>query len=95
VILETATIPVVPGREEEFLAALEVAKGILAKSPGWRDIQVHRGVERPSVFQLAIRWDTLEDHTVRFRGSELYVQWRATIGPYFAEPPVVEHWSTV
>ena len=92
-ILESATISVQPGREQEFLAALEEAKKVLARAPGWRDIRVHRGIERPSVFLLAITWDTLEDHTEGFRGGDLFGQWRAIIGPYFAEPPQVEHWD--
>ncbi len=82
-----------PGQEEQFLAALEQAKAVLAQATGWREIRVQRGIERPSVFLLAIGWETLEDHTVGFRGGELFVQWRSIIGPYFAEPPVVEHWE--
>lgn len=92
-ILESATITVQPGREQEFLAALEEAKKVLARATGWRDIRVHRGIERPSVFLLAITWDTLEDHTEGFRGGDLFGQWRAIIGPFFAEPPQVEHWD--
>ena len=92
-ILEAATIEVVPGRELEFLAALEQAKLVLAQAAGFRGIQVHRGIERPSAFLLAITWETLEDHTVGFRGGELFAQWRAIIGPFFAEPPDVEHWT--
>ena len=92
-IMETATIAVVSGREEEFLAALEQAKGVLAQATGWQVIHVHRGIERPSTFMLAIGWETLEDHTEGFRGGELFPQWRALIGPYFAEPPQVEHWT--
>jgi heme-degrading monooxygenase HmoA len=95
VILESATISVEPGREDEFLAALEKAKGVLAMAHGWRDIRVHRGIERPSVFLLAITWETLEDHTEGFRGGELFGQWRALIGPFFAEAPQVEHWTFV
>jgi len=92
-ILEAATIEVVPGREQEFLTALEQAKLVLAQAAGFREIHVHRGVERPSAFLLAITWETLEDHTVGFRGGELFAQWRAIIGPFFAEPPDVEHWT--
>jgi heme-degrading monooxygenase HmoA len=92
-IMEAATIEVVPGRELEFLAALEQAKLVLAQATGFRGIQVHRGIERPSAFLLAITWETLEDHTVGFRGGELFAQWRAIIGPFFAEPPDVEHWT--
>ncbi len=92
-IIETATISVIPGREEDFLAALEQARAILAEASGWLAIQVHRGIERPSVFQLRITWETLEDHTEGFRGGDLFPRWRATIGPFFAEPPAVEHWT--
>ena len=94
-IVETATIAVQPGREDEFVRALEDAKLVLAQAHGWRDITVHRGIERPSVFLLAITWETLEDHTEGFRGGALFGQWRALIGPYFAEPPEVEHWTVL
>lgn len=94
-IVETATIAVQPGREDEFVRALEDAKLVLAQAHGWRGITVHRGIERPSVFLLAITWETLEDHTEGFRGGALFGQWRAIIGPYFAEPPEVEHWTVL
>lgn len=94
-ILETATMEIVPGREDEFVAALEEARTILAKAPGWRGLHVHRGIERPSTFLLNIAWDSVEHHTQGFRESDLFVQWRALIGPYFASPPQVEHWSFV
>lgn len=92
-IMETAIMGITPGREDEFLAALEQAKEVLARAHGWNVVHVHRGVERPSTFLLAIGWETLEDHTEGFRGSDLFGQWRALIGPYFAEPPQVEHWD--
>ena len=92
-IMETAVMSVVPGREEEFLDALEQAKDVLMQAEGFRVLHVHRGVERPSSFLLAIGWDTLEDHTEGFRGGDLLVQWRAILGPFFAEPPQVEHWE--
>ena len=94
-IVETATIAVQPGREDEFVRALEDAKLVLAQAHGWQGITVHRGIERSSVFLLAITWETLEDHTEGFRGGALFGQWRALIGPYFAEPPEVEHWTVL
>jgi len=42
---------------------------------------------------LQIFWDTLEDHTVGFRGSSLFTEWRAIVGPFFAAPPHVEHFE--
>ncbi|HEX6887774.1 MAG TPA: antibiotic biosynthesis monooxygenase [Candidatus Nanopelagicales bacterium] len=92
-ILETATISVTPGREDEFLAAVDgPGRAVLARAAGWQAITIHRGIERPSVFLLAIVWDTLEAHTEGFRGGPLFAEWRGVIGPFFAEPPQVEHW---
>jgi hypothetical protein len=42
---------------------------------------------------LLIRWQTLEHHTIGFRGSELFKEWRALIGSYFETPPFVQHYE--
>lgn len=92
-ITETAFISVVPGRESEFVQAVQM-QGIevLKQAQGFIDISIKRGVERPSTFQLTLHWEKLEDHTEAFRGGPLFVQWRAIISPFFAEAPNVEHW---
>jgi heme-degrading monooxygenase HmoA len=93
-ILETATITVTPGREDEFVAAVEQqGRVVLERADGWRSLRVLRGIERPSVIQLHLEWETLEDHTEGFRGGPLFGEWRAVIGPFFAEPPQIEHWA--
>jgi heme-degrading monooxygenase HmoA len=92
-IIETAQIRIADGREGDFEQALEAAKAVIARAPGFREIHVHRGVERPDTFLLAIGWDTLADHTEGFRGSPLFDQWRGIISEFFAEPPQVEHWQ--
>ncbi|MDU6242457.1 MAG: antibiotic biosynthesis monooxygenase, partial [Bradyrhizobium sp.] len=45
--------------------------------------------------RLMVKWETLENHTVDFRGSENFTEWRGLVGPYFAAPPDVEHTETV
>jgi len=92
-IIETAQIEIMPGQEAQFETALMQAKMLVAQAKGFNGINVHLGVERPNVYLLALQWGTLEDHTVGFRESDLFVQWRALIGPFFANPPVVEHWE--
>jgi heme-degrading monooxygenase HmoA len=92
-ILEAAFMTIVDGKADEFLAALEPAKQVLARAHGFRGIEVRRGLERPNTFLLCISWDTLEDHTEGFRGGALFSEWRGHIGPFFAEPPTVEHWA--
>lgn len=94
-IVETALMTVTADSEEGFQAALDQARHIIAAAPGFRFLNVHRGVERPRTFLLTIGWVDLAAHLEGFRESEAFGQWRALLSPYYAEPPVVEHWSPV
>ncbi len=94
-VLEHTLISVRPGSEEAFEAALLEARRIISASPGFRSLELHRGVESPDRFLLLVEWETLEDHVVGFRESEAFAAWRALIGPYFASPPVVDHFVPV
>jgi heme-degrading monooxygenase HmoA len=95
-ILEVADIRIAPGRQAEFDAALQHGlQTVIAGAKGLRSYQVNRSVESPERYLLMIWWDTLENHTVDFRGGPLFAQWRAIVGPYFAAPPVVEHFELV
>jgi heme-degrading monooxygenase HmoA len=94
VILERAEISVVPGREDEFEQTFhQQARDVISQSKGFRSARLMRGIERPDTFLLLVEWETLEDHTEGFRQSELFVQWRALLGPFFAAPPAVEHYD--
>jgi hypothetical protein len=42
-----------------------------------------------------VKWETLENHTVDFRGSENFAEWRGLVGQYFVSPPEVEHTRNV
>ena len=94
-ILEHALLPVKPGREEEFVAAFDEAKQIIAAMPGFLSLTLSRCQERPSAFLLLVGWETLEDHTVGFRGSADYQQWRALLHDFYEPFPVVEHFDPV
>lgn len=92
-ITEVAFMTVHAGQEEQFLAALAEARKVVAQAKGFQGIDVKRGIERPSTFMLTLTWNSLEDHTERFRGGPLFAEWRGHIGPFFAEAPQVEHWT--
>jgi len=94
-ILEHALLPVKPGREEEFVAAFGEAKQIISAMPGFLSLSLSRCQERPGVFLLLVGWETLEDHTVGFRGSADYQQWRALLHDFYDPFPVVEHFDPV
>ena len=93
-ILEIADIRIPPGKQAEFDAAIQRGvETVISQARGFRGYKVNKGVESPERYILMIYWDTLEDHTVAFRGGPLFPQWRAIVGPYFAQPPVVEHFT--
>jgi heme-degrading monooxygenase HmoA len=93
-ILEIADIRIHPGQQAAFDTAIEGAlRSIVSLAQGYRGYKVNKGVESPERYVLMIFWDTLEDHTVAFRQSPLFTQWRAIVGPFFAGPPVVEHFT--
>jgi heme-degrading monooxygenase HmoA len=92
-ILEQVIFTITPGSEAEFEEALQQAKQVIAQSPGFRSLKLLRGIEKPSTFLLLNEWDTVADHMEGFRKSEFFVRWRELIGPYFASPPVVEHFD--
>jgi heme-degrading monooxygenase HmoA len=95
-VLELAEITIRPGEQAQFDAA--IAQGIaevISRARGFRRATVHKGIESPERYVLQIEWDTLENHTADFRGSPAFAQWRAIVGPYFAQPPRVEHFTSV
>lgn len=92
-ILEIATIDIKAGTNTEFEAKLEEAQAVISRAAGYLGHQFQHGIEQENRYVLLIRWASLEDHTEGFRGSELFQEWRALIGPFFEKPPFVEHFS--
>jgi heme-degrading monooxygenase HmoA len=93
-ILEVADIRIAPGRQTAFEeAAHRGIQTVIAKSKGFRGYQIRQSIETPERFLLLLEWDTLEDHTVGFRGSAAYAEWRNIVSGFFAAPPIVEHFT--
>ena len=93
-ILEVADILIQADRQAEFDEA--IVRGVttvIAQAQGFKGFTIKKGIETPNRYLLMIQWETLEDHTVHFRGGPLFPQWRAIVGPFFAEPPKVEHFN--
>lgn len=95
-ILELADIRIQPGQQAAFDEAIECGlRTVISRARGFQGFKVNRGIESPERYILQIFWATLEDHTVAFRQSPLFTEWRAIVGPFFAAPPVVEHFELV
>ncbi len=94
-ITEIAQIDVKPESEADFEAAVEKARAVFARAKGFHGFELHRSIEKPQRYRLMVKWETLENHTVDFRGSEDFTAWRGLVGSFFASPPEVEHTETV
>ncbi|CAL9363188.1 antibiotic biosynthesis monooxygenase family protein [Streptomyces sp. enrichment culture] len=94
-ITEIAQIEVNPGQEQEFEEAVAKALPHFLAADGCDGVDLHRSVEHPSRYRLMVRWETVEHHTVTFRGSDGFAKWRSLAGPYFADAPQVEHVHSV
>jgi heme-degrading monooxygenase HmoA len=92
-ILESALLDVKPGDEAAFEAAMRQARPLIAATPGFRAIAVRRCLETPNRYLLLVEWDKLEDHTIGFRQSARYDEWRALLHHFYDPFPRVEHFG--
>lgn len=93
-ILELADIRIHAGQQTAFDEAIQRGiNTVISKAQGFCGFKVNKGIESPERYILQIFWDTLEDHTVHFRQSPAFTEWRAIVGPFFAAPPMVEHFD--
>jgi heme-degrading monooxygenase HmoA len=82
-ILELADIRIHPGQQEQFDAAIQRGLDeVISQAKGFSGFKVNKGIESPERYVLMIFWETLENHTVDFRESPAFLQWRSIVGPF-------------
>ena len=94
-ILESAVLDIRPGLEAEFELAFKEAQSIITGMNGYISHQLQRCIERPDRYLLLVHWSYLEDHTVGFRTSAEYQQWRKLLHHFYDPFPEVEHYESV
>ena len=92
-ILESAVLNVRPGQEAGFEAAMKAARLLILASPGCLGMDVRRCIETPNRYLLLVNWRALEDHTVGFRQSASYQEWRNLLHHFYDPFPSVEHYA--
>ena len=94
-ILEVAILDVKPGLAVEFEAAFKTASVIIASMPGYVSHELQRCLETENRYLLLVRWQKLEDHTIGFRQSAAYQEWRSLLHHFYDPFPIVEHYEIV
>lgn len=94
-ILEAAMLHVKHGLESDFEAAFKKASSIISSSNGYLSHELHKCIEVPGKYLLLVRWETLESHTIGFRGSSEYQDWKKLLHHFYKPFPTVEHFEQV
>ena len=90
-VTEIIDLDVRPGAEADFEAAVATAAPLFQRARGCRTFDLVRTVGTADCYHLVIEWSSLEDHTVAFRESDEYQQWRSLVSPHLKSPPRAEH----
>lgn len=90
-IYEVAEITVKTGEEENFEKGVEQAAPLFLRAKGCRGLSLHKVVEYRAVYRLLVKWETIENHLVDFRGSDDFQEWRRLVGAFFDGAPIVTH----
>ncbi|HRH78042.1 MAG TPA: antibiotic biosynthesis monooxygenase [Cellvibrionaceae bacterium] len=94
-ILEVALLDVKPNQEAQFEKAFAQAQHIIASMPGYLSHQLQRCLEQGNRYLLLVHWQSLEDHTVGFRTSPEYQEWKALLHHFYDPFPTVHHFEAV
>ncbi len=94
-ILEVAILHIKAGEAAAFEQAFGQAQAIIASTPGYVSLQLQRCLEAADKYVLLVQWQTLEDHTIGFRQSPHYQEWKRLLHHFYDPFPVVEHYAPV
>jgi len=94
-ILEAVSLYVKAGMEEQYEEAFRRASKIISSMKGYVSHELQRCMEVKGKYLLLVHWETLEDHTIGFRQSNEYQDWKKQLHHFYAPFPTVEHFEKV
>jgi heme-degrading monooxygenase HmoA len=90
-VYEIALLPVHKEQTEQFRRAFDDVAPLLSRAKGYGGHVLAQGIETPEVFNLIVRWRSLEDHSPGFEASEDHRVFMMGLEEYFSEEPTVYH----
>jgi heme-degrading monooxygenase HmoA len=92
-ILEHAVLNVKKGQGAAFEAALAKARPLIEQTEGFQKMEVRPCVETKDRYLLLVWWSTVEAHTVGFRQSARFEEWRSALHGFYEPFPTVQHYG--
>jgi len=94
-ILEAVMLQVKGGMEAEYEEVFRGASEIISSMKGYISHELQRCMEVKGKYLLLVQWETLEDHTIGFRESTEYQEWKNKLHNFYDPFPTVEHFEKV
>lgn len=94
-ILEAVILYLKNGNENEFETDFKIASQYISSVKGYLSHSLQKCIENKSQYLLLVQWEKLEDHTIGFRTSPEYQEWKKLLHHYYDPFPVVEHYDMV
>ncbi|NBU65412.1 MAG: antibiotic biosynthesis monooxygenase [Chloroflexia bacterium] len=94
-VLEVAILDVKTEQNEAFEAAFQQAASLIASIPGYVSHELQKCLEQPQRYILLVQWQTLDAHTIGFRQSAQYQEWKRLLHHFYDPFPTVEHYVPV
>lgn len=94
-ITEIAVLFVKQNQNDQFESDFKEAGKYIAAISGYKKHSLQKCVEQSNKYVLIVEWGKLEDHTVGFRQSAEYLEWKRLLHHHYDPFPIVEHFHTV
>ncbi len=94
-ILEAAILEIKAGFEQQFERDFALASKYISTVEGYQRHRLQKCLEQTNKYLLLVEWRTLKAHTVGFRTSTQYLEWKKLLHHYYDPFPTVEHFEKV
>jgi heme-degrading monooxygenase HmoA len=94
-ITEIAVLFVKENENEQFESDFKAAEKYIAAVPGYIKHRLYKCIEAANKYVLLVEWEKLEDHTIGFRQSTAYLEWKRLLHHHYDPFPIVEHFATI
>lgn len=94
-ITEIAILNIKKKEDLNFETNFRKASAIISKMNGYIGHELLKFIEKENKYILIVRWEKLEDHTIGFRKSKEYLQWKDLLHHFYDPFPTVEHYKSI
>jgi len=94
-ITEIAVLFVRENEIEQFESDFKAAGQYISAIPGYIKHNLQKCMEVPNKYVLLGVWEKLEDHTIGFRQSMEYQEWKRLLHHHYDPFPIVEHFAEI